>query len=114
MTDTLPMAILGLVVLGLGRGFFDANHMPILRQLVDERYSATGYGVLNFISCAAGGIMIYAGGYLKDTNVDLSLVFKISAVGLFVVGLMLFLIKAKSKPTVSEKEVLQAQAEAKV
>lgn len=67
--------------------------MPILRQLTDERYSATGYGVLNFISCTAGGAMIYASGLLKDARIDLSVVFKFSAVGLFVVGLMLFAIK---------------------
>jgi MFS family permease len=95
MTNTLPVAIAGLMVFGMGRGFFDANHMPILRQLADERYSATGYGVLNFISCAAGGAMIYASGLLKDAQIDLSVVFKFSAVGLFIVGLMLFAIKPR-------------------
>jgi MFS transporter, Spinster family, sphingosine-1-phosphate transporter len=92
-TDLLPVAIVGLIVFGLGRGFFDANHMPILRQIADERYSATGYGFLNFISCAAGGIMIYVGGTLKDAQIDLSKVFQVSAVGLFFVGAMLFALK---------------------
>ena len=92
-TDAFSAAILGLIVFGLGRGFFDANHMPILRQVADERFSATGYGVLNFVSCAAGGVMIYAGGALKDANVDLSKVFQISAFGLLIVGLLLFALK---------------------
>lgn len=99
VTNTLPIAIIGLIVFGLGRGFFDANHMPILRQLVNERYSATGYGVLNFVSCAAGGIMIYAGGMMKDAKADLSVVFQLSAGGLFIVGLMLFFIKGRARAT---------------
>jgi MFS transporter, Spinster family, sphingosine-1-phosphate transporter len=98
MTCPLPVAIAGLMVFGLGRGFFDANHMPILRQLVDERYSATGYGMLNFVSCAAGGAMIYIGGILKDAHVDLSIVFQFSAFGLLVVGLMLFMLRGRPKP----------------
>jgi MFS transporter, Spinster family, sphingosine-1-phosphate transporter len=99
VTNTLPIAVVGLIVFGLGRGFFDANHMPILRQLVNERYSATGYGVLNFVSCAAGGIMIYVGGMMKDAKVDLSVVFQFSALGLFIVGVMLFFIKGRTKQT---------------
>jgi len=96
-TEVFSLAILGLIVFGLGRGFFDANHMPILRSISDERYSATGYGFLNFISCSAGGIMIYVGGRLKDAQVDLSRVFQFSALGLLLVGLMLFTVRA-SKP----------------
>ncbi|MDB6058823.1 MAG: major facilitator superfamily 1 [Verrucomicrobiales bacterium] len=90
---TLAPALAGLIVFGLARGFFDANHMPILRQLTDERYSATGYGVLNFVSCSAGGIMIFAGGMLKDAHVPLSVVFQLSAAGLVIVGILLLFLK---------------------
>ena len=100
-TDVFVIAIVGMVFFGLGRGFFDANHMPILRSITDERYSATGYGFLNFISCSAGGIMIYVGGLLKDAKVDLSLVFKISAIGLLLVGLMLFAVRSRSQNKLS-------------
>jgi MFS transporter, Spinster family, sphingosine-1-phosphate transporter len=95
-TNALPVAIVGLVVFGLGRGFFDANHMPILRQIADERYSATGYGFLNFISCAAGGAMIYAGGRMKDAGIEFGKIFQISAFGLVVVGLILFALKPRA------------------
>ncbi len=98
-TNSLPIAIIGLIVFGLGRGFFDANHMPILRQIVNERYSATGYGFLNFISCAAGGVMIYIGGALKDRHVDLGTVFEFSAFGLFVVGFLLLILKPSPTQT---------------
>jgi MFS family permease len=94
LTNVLPLALCGLMVFGLGRGFFDANHMPILRQLVDERYSATGYGFLNFISCAAGGVMVFVGGAMKDAHLGLDKAFQLSALGLAVAGLMLFTVKA--------------------
>ncbi|PTX94495.1 MFS transporter [Opitutus sp. ER46] len=87
---TLLLAVAGLVVYGLGRGFFDANLMPITRTIVDERYSATGYGLLNFVSVSMGGLMIYVGGWLKDAKVDLGLIFQVSAAGLLLVGVMLF------------------------
>jgi MFS family permease len=98
ITGTLPVAIAALIVFGLGRGFFDANHMPIIRQLVDERCSAMAYGMMNFVSCAAGGVMIYAGGLIKDSHADLGVVFQISAAGLFVAGLMLFMLRPRQGP----------------
>ena len=109
ITDTLPVAIGGLIVYGLGRGFFDANHMPILRQAIDERYSATGYGFLNFTSCAAGGVMIYVGGRLKDAQVDLGHVFQFAAIALGVVSFLLLAVKPR-RTTASSKMSLQQTA----
>jgi predicted MFS family arabinose efflux permease len=88
-TNALPLAVAGFVVYGLGRGFFDANLMPILRNVVDERHSATGYGFLNFIGSAAGGVMVYGGGLLRDRHVDLGHVFQGCAVALLLAALML-------------------------
>ncbi|MDB6028203.1 MAG: major facilitator superfamily 1 [Verrucomicrobiales bacterium] len=99
VTNEFPLAIAGLIVFGLGRGFFDANHMPIVRQVADERYSATAYGFMNFISCAAGGVMVYIGGALKDVNVPLSRIFAVSALGLFIVGLILLFLKPAQSQT---------------
>ena len=93
----LPLAICGLVVYGVGRGFFDANLMPILRATADERYSATGYGILNFVGVAMGGLLIYVGGWLKDANFDLARVFQVSAAGLLVVGVLLFTLKPRGR-----------------
>lgn len=94
-TDAFTMAILGMLVYGLGRGFSDTSTMPILCQVVDPRYRATGYGILNLFSTFVGGIMIYAGGLLRDAGVDLSTVFKISAVGLVVAGFSLLLVRPR-------------------
>ena len=93
--DALIVAVAALVVYGLGRGFLDANLMPTLRTICDQRYSATGYGVLNFVGVLMGGAMIYVGGWLKDAHVDLAKIFQVSAVGLLVVGLLLFTVKAR-------------------
>jgi MFS family permease len=97
MAESLPLALGGLIVFGLGRGFFDANHMPILRQLVDQKYCATGYGLLNLVSCAAGGAMIFAGGHIKDSHIDLRVIFQLGGVALFAAGLMLLLLKSKGQ-----------------
>jgi len=94
-TGTLWIAIAGLAVFGLSRGFSDANLMPVLCQVADSRYRATGYGILNFAGCVAGGAMIYAGGALKDCHVDLSLTFKFAAFCLFLAGLLMFMVKPR-------------------
>lgn len=94
--QALAAAIAGLIVYGLARGFFDANLMPVVRQVADQRYSATGYGFLNFISCMTGGVMIYAGGVLKDAQIDLARVFQFSAAGLLVAAILLFFVKPKA------------------
>jgi MFS family permease len=56
--ELLAVAIAGLVIYGLGRGFIDANLMPALRTVVDQRLSATGYGLLNFVGVWVGGALI--------------------------------------------------------
>jgi hypothetical protein len=93
-TGWLPIVIVALIVVGLGRGSFDANHMPTLRELVDERYSATGFGVLNFISTATGGIMVYAGGALQDANANnLGHLFQGCGVAMCLAGMLLLAIR---------------------
>jgi sugar phosphate permease len=93
MTDAMPVAVAGLLVFGLGRGAFDANQMPLLREIADERYSATGYGLLNLVSTAAGGVMVYAGGALLDAGVPLARVFQAAGGALFLASLLLFLVR---------------------
>ncbi len=92
-TDAFAIAIIGMLVYGLGRGFSDTSTMPILCQVVDRRYRATGYGFLNLFSTFAGGAMIYVGGVLKDASVDLSRIFQFSAIGLILAALTLLTIR---------------------
>lgn len=94
-TSVFTIAIIAMLVFGLARGFNDANLMPILRQVSNERYIATAYGFLNFLSTIIGGLMVYVGGALKDAQVDLSIVYQISAVIMLLATWSLFAIKLK-------------------
>jgi predicted MFS family arabinose efflux permease len=94
-TYVFGIAIAAMIAFGLARGFNDANLMPIVHQVIDNRYVATGYGVLNFLSTIVGGLMVYVGGALKDAQVDLSVVYKGAAVLLLVATWSLFAVKIK-------------------
>jgi predicted MFS family arabinose efflux permease len=96
-TSALVLAVAGLIVFGLARGFADSNNMPILCQIAPARYRATGYGVLNFFACVLGGAMTYVAGALKDANVGLEKVFQFCAGGLVVAALLLLLVKPKQE-----------------
>ncbi len=63
-SNSLSIALAGLVIYGFTRSFSDANMMPILCLISDKSYRATGYGILNCTSCLAGGLAVYAGGLL--------------------------------------------------
>ncbi len=94
-TSVLTAAILGLVVFGVARGFSDANLMPVLCQVADERYRATGYGILNFIGTLTGGLMVYAGGWLKDRRIGLGSIFQVAAAGLLLAGVLMLMVKPR-------------------
>ncbi len=96
-TDVLRLAVGGLIVFGMARGFADANNMPILCQITERRYRATAYGVMNFMSCVLGGVMTYAAGALNDAHVGLQSVFRWSAAGVVVAVMLLLPIKPKSE-----------------
>lgn len=100
--DLLLVAIGGLVVFGLGRGFIDANLMPTLRMVADERLSATGYGLLNLAGVSVGGALVYVGGWARDTGFNLAQIFQGSAVGLLVAGLLLFALRPRSAGPASD------------
>ncbi len=96
-TDLFIIAIASIIIFGFAKGFHDSNFMPIIAQVVDSRTRATGYGIMSFFSVITGGIMIYIGGALKDANVSLSLTFQICAVGVFLSGLILLLLRLKKE-----------------
>lgn len=96
-TTVFGLAICGMIIFGLARGFNDANLMPLLRQVINPKYIATGYGFLNFLSTIVGGIMVYVGGALKDANVSLAITFQVVAVLLLIATLSLRFIKIQNK-----------------
>ena len=94
-TDLYWIAIFGIIIFGLSKGNHDANFMPIITQVVNSKYQATGYGIMSFFGVLSGAIMIWVGGYLKDIGIALDLVFKIAAVGIVISGFVLLAIKPK-------------------
>jgi MFS family permease len=89
---TLGIAIAGLVVFGLGWGFFDCNNMPILCQIARPELRATGYGIMNMISISCGGFGDWAFGALRDHHVPLNVIFGVfSGVALLSVVVVLLI-----------------------
>lgn len=94
-TNVFAIAIVAMLIFGLARGFNDSNLMPILRQVADGRFIATGYGLLNFLSTIVGGSMVYVGGALKDAQIDLSVIYQVAAVIMLIATWSLFAVKIK-------------------
>ena len=92
-TTLLMVSVIGFMVYAFTRTFADANMMPILCQITDPRYRATGYGVLNLFSCVVGGLGIYAGGILRDSHVNLSLLFQLASLLLIICAALVYAIK---------------------
>ena len=92
-TGHLMVAIAGVVLYGLFRTFTDANLMPVLCQIADPRYRATGYGILNMFSTMVGGVTIYLGGAMRDAQMNLSILFLGAAAILFFCASLLFLVR---------------------
>ena len=88
---TLELAVVFLMLFGLGWGFFDCNNMPILAQIVRPSLRATGYGIMNFVSISCGGLADWGFGVLRDRRVPLGLTFSIFA-GLAALSVVLVLL----------------------
>jgi MFS transporter, Spinster family, sphingosine-1-phosphate transporter len=72
---TVALAILFLILFGIGWGFFDCNNMPILCQITRPELRATGYGIMNLVSISCGGFGDWGFGVLKSQGVALTLIF---------------------------------------
>ena len=92
---TLTVAILFLVLFGLGWGFFDCNNMPILSQIVRPELRATGYGVMNLVSISCGGLADWGFGALRDRQVPLNVIFGAFAATAVVSVVLVLLIRPK-------------------
>jgi MFS family permease len=84
------LAIMGLILFGIGWGFFDCNNMPILCQVARPEARATGYGIMNFVSMMFGGAADWAFGAMTDAKVPLNVIFGVFA-GLCILSVLLVL-----------------------
>ncbi|MDR2981388.1 MAG: MFS transporter, partial [Puniceicoccales bacterium] len=95
-TSVLAIAVFGMIIFGLARGFSDANLMPLVCQIVPDNQRATAYGILNLSGCLTGGLLIYAGGYLRDHGFNLSNAFLTAAGMMFIAACLLLLLRNKT------------------
>lgn len=94
---SLNYAIVCMMLFGLGFGFFDANNMPILCQIVRPENRATGYGIMNMIGVAAGAGITVLMGALRDRGISLGVVFTICAAAALLGGLLVLLIRPRQE-----------------
>ena len=99
------LGLIGAAVLfGVGYGMFDTNNMPILCQIIPQRYRATSYGIMNMMGVFAGYVSTRMLGSSTDAGnlgADFS---KLSIVVLAAVLLMLLFVKPKPELTYPERE----------
>jgi MFS family permease len=95
-STVLALAVLGLAIYYLFAAFYDPNTMPVLCELVDARYRATAYGLLNCVGMIAAGSGIYLIGLMRDSNIDLHLVFDGGALLCAICALVYFRLKART------------------
>jgi len=100
--QTLGIAILFLILFGLGWGFFDCNNMPILSQIVRPKVRATGYGIMNMVSISFGGLGDWWFGILKDKQVPLEKIFDRFAAIAVVSAVLVLLIRPRSSEDLQE------------
>lgn len=91
-------AVLALVSMqGIAQGAIDATLMPVLRNTIDERFAATGYGLLNFTSAGVGASVSWLAGWLKDQGTELTTILATGGMLMVVVGLLLFCLPKKER-----------------
>jgi MFS family permease len=93
----LPVAIVAMILFGLGWGFFDCNNMPILCQIARPEHRATGYGFMNLVSISVGAGATVALGWMRDHHVKFSIAFAVSAAVALVSAGLILLVKPRAK-----------------
>jgi MFS family permease len=94
-TGALWVAIVFLLMFGLGWGFFDCNNMPILCQITRPHLRATGYGIMNLVSISCGGFADWGFGVMRDHQVPLHLIFGVFASAAVISVVLVLLIRPR-------------------
>jgi len=93
---TLAVAIIFLIVFGLGWGLFDCNNMPILCQIVRPELRATGYGLMNLVSITGGGLFTAKIGALRDAGVSHVAIFLFCALAAIISVVLVLCIRPRA------------------
>lgn len=91
----LPVAIVAMILFGIGWGFFDCNNMPILCQIARPEHRATGYGFMNLVSISVGAAATVALGWMRDHGIKFSVAFAVSAAVALLSAAMILLVKPR-------------------
>jgi MFS family permease len=75
----LLTVIVSLILYRIVTSFVDANRMPVICEIVDERYRATAYGIVNMMAAIGGGVSVYLVGMFRDLKSDPAIVFYVLA-----------------------------------
>lgn len=90
-TQHIGFTFASLAMWGLAMGFLGCNTMPMVCLVIDARYRATAVGFLNGFTSIFGGAAIYGLGKLRDANFEGSRVLTFAALGVLLVGGLLWL-----------------------
>ncbi len=93
--SSMSMAIICMILFGVGFGFYDSNNMPILCQIVGPQYRATGYGIMNMVSIGTGAVATVALGSMRDHGISLAVAFTILAVVTAIGVSLIFLVRPR-------------------
>jgi MFS family permease len=102
-TSVLALAIAGLVIYYLFLAFYDPNTMPVLCEIVDARYRATAYGLLNCVGMISAGLGVYFIGMMRDLKIDLRIMFDLGALVCLICALIYFRLKPGSSALRSDR-----------
>lgn len=97
VTTVLGITVAAFAVYALTSKFTDTNMMPMLYLIVDHRYRATGYGILNMLSTIIGGVGVYIAGAMRDAQIGLSSVYQVCAIAVIICAGILFLVLKTAK-----------------
>jgi MFS family permease len=92
---SMSMAIVCMILFGVGFGFYDSNSMPILCQIVGPQYRATGYGIMNMVSIGTGAVATVALGSMRDHGISLAIAFTLLAAVTALGGSLIFLVRPR-------------------
>jgi MFS family permease len=98
ISTVLGITFLFFLMYALTSKFTDTNLMPMLCLIIDNKYRATGYGILNMFSTIIGGLGVYIAGAMRDSQINLSLVYQMSAIAIVIcIGILLLVLKDARK-----------------
>jgi N-acetylneuraminic acid mutarotase/MFS family permease len=93
-----------LILVGLGKGFYECNVMPALCQITQPHLRSTGYGVLNMVGCLTGGTAAALAGAGK-TIFGLGAILQLAALLLLVSALAIWRLRLAGGPGEVEEVV---------